>query len=123
MPPFSRAARREIARFRGLSTAETKKEARQPVPVEDLIHILFEEHHINQPGFQQTLMENWKQVVGPGNSHRCSPLRIIEPNTLVIAAPNPTFRQELSFQKPYLLKAIRNLPGGNKIKDLRFIAG
>lgn len=77
---------------------------------------------MDKPGFHQTLMENWKQIVGPGNSHRCQPLRIIEPGTLVIASPNPTFRQEMGFQKAYLLRAIQRLPGGNKIRDLRFVA-
>lgn len=120
---FSRGARREVARFFGIPGAGIKRESRQPVPIADLLNVVIEEHRIGKPGFHQTLMENWASVVGGGNSHRCRPLRIAEPATLVIAVPNPTFRQEMAFQKDYVLRAIQRLPGGNKIRDLRFISG
>jgi len=123
MSLFSRRAQNEIAHFRGFPPEESQAILRQPVPLDNLMSVVFEEHRINQPGFQQTLMANWKQIVGPGNSHRCSPLQVLENGILIVAAPNPTFRQELNFQKSYFLKEIRKLPGGNHIRGLRFISG
>ena len=121
--PFSRGARNEIAHLRGIPPETSQAVHRPAAPIEDLINIVFEEHRIDQPNFHQVLMENWKSVVGPGNSHRCSPVRVVDPGVLIIAAPNATFRQELLFQKKYLLREIQKLPGGQKIRELRFISG
>lgn len=120
---FSRGAKNEIAHFRGIAPNSSKAVLRPASSIGDLVNILFEEHRIDEPNFHQVLMENWKTVVGPGNSHRCSPVRVIDPGVLIIAAPNATFRQELLFQKPYLLREIRKLSGGNKIKEIRFVSG
>jgi hypothetical protein len=123
MDPFSRKAQNEIAHFRGLPPNRSKAIERPAVPLDDLFNIVFEEHRINQPNFHQVLMEHWKQIVGPGNAHRCSPVRVAEPGILIVAAPNSTFRQELIFQKPYFLGEIQKLPGGERIRELRFISG
>ncbi len=123
MDPFSRQAQNVIAHFRGLPPNRSRAIQRPAAALDDLFNIVFEEHRINQPNFHQVLMEHWKSIVGPGNAHRCSPVRVADSGVLIIAAPNATFRQELLFQKPYFLREIRKLTGGNIIREIRFISG
>lgn len=60
---------------------------------------------------EQTILENWSQLVGATCAKRCTPGRIERDGTLIILAPNPVIRQELGLQKRRILFKIRKLPG------------
>jgi hypothetical protein len=120
---FSRESIRVISQFRGLPDPTPRGYVRQPVEVASLVNILYEKYEIEKPNLEKTLMEHWREVVGERLAHRCVPQRIADGDTLIIAVGNATLRQEMLFQQRRILGRIRDLPGAERIKKLRILAG
>lgn len=72
---------------------------------------------------QQALMEQWKDIVGSKNAHRCSPQKITPTGILKISVGNAAVKSELTFQKLAILRKIRLIPECTKIIDVLFVSG
>jgi hypothetical protein len=111
-----------IANLRGFPGNRSKAVIRQPVPLDNLLQVLVKRYRINQTNFHQVLSHQWPDIIGPQYHTRCSPSGLRK-QILYIKADNPTLRQELYFQKREILKRIQLLPGGQEVKDIRFVTG
>jgi len=61
----------------------------------------------------------WNTVVGDVVSQVSVPVKV-EKGTLIVSVKNSTWRQELSMQKPQILKKYEALFGAGVITDIRF---
>ena len=62
----------------------------------------------------------WDDVVGAKVSENTTPEKV-EAGTLYIKASNPTWRQELMFNKEEILKKLNKKLGEKTIKEIKFI--
>ena len=87
--------------------------------MDGLIDHLIDKHKIEQPSVEQTLMDNWRRIVGVEFAHRCSPQKILG-DRLLISATNPVVRQELIFRKEEIVRRIQALSGCSPIEGVSF---
>lgn len=115
---FKKTTEDLIADFRGLPRTVTHASTREPYPLDSLLVLLTEQYKLEQPSPERSLVENWTEIFGPSLAGRCTPVRIRDGQTLLIAVTNQTLRSELQFQKPAILKRIQKLKFCENIKDL-----
>jgi len=72
---------------------------------------------------ERTILAHWKDLLGEERCQRCAPARLQRDGTLVVLAPNPVVRQELSFEKRKLLGKIRRLPGCAFVRSILLRGG
>lgn len=112
-----------IAAFRGLPRPSDRSREADTKPVDSLMEVLIERYSIGKVRPEQAIMENWAQIMGPKNAHRCSPERIDGRDRLVINVSNPILRRELLFQRHKILQAVRAIEGCEGIADVELRAG
>ncbi len=61
----------------------------------------------------------WNTVVGDVVAQVSAPVKV-EKGVLIVSVKNSTWRQELSMQKPQILKKYEKLFGAGVITDIRF---
>lgn len=120
---FPDSIERAIAEFRGIPMPDFDDRKSTAKPLDSLVEVLVERHSIGKVRPEQTIIEAWRDLLGPSNSHRCSPERIDLQNRLVINVNNPILRRELMFDKARLLRKIQALPGCEHISGIEFKQG
>ena len=121
--PFSAEDLALIDRFRGAPRNPVRK-TRVPNPMglkmdRILSHLRVEQEETPE----RTILAHWKELLGEERFQRCAPARLQRDGTLVVLAPNPVVRQELSFDKRKLLGKIRRLPGCAFVKSILLRGG
>lgn len=119
---FSRQAENLIANLRGVPENYTPigREIRDMGGVLDRI---LDRYKIGVETLEDRIRENWVQIVGLANANYCNPVRIEQENTLIIAVSNPVIRQELQFNQSLLLKNLRSIENGGRIRYVVFRSG
>ncbi len=112
-----------IAEFRGLPRPTDRSRERDTKPVDSLMEVLIERYSIGKVRPEQAIMENWAQIMGPKDAHRCSPERIDGRGRLVINVSNPILRRELLFRRHKILQSVREIEGCEEIVDIELRAG
>ena len=112
-----------IAEFRGLPLPDFDERHISAKPLDSLIEVLIERHSIGKLRPEQTIIENWRTLLGDTNAHRCSPERIDTQHRLLINVSNPVLRRELMFDRNRLLARIRELEGCGHITAVEFRQG
>ena len=120
---YSRRIENLIASLRSFPKDESTSIVRQPFKIDSILEVIFERYKIGKRRPAETIIENWKSVMGEVNAHRCSPTRIDRNGRLIVQVANQTLRQELNFQRVAILNRIRHLPGCESVKDIRLTAG
>jgi hypothetical protein len=122
--PFSKAAHREIAAFKGVPPDTSRAVHRHAVPLDNLLGVVFEQYKIEKPTVEKALMGSWREIMGPQLAHRTSPLKLIDQGkVLLIGVGNATLRQELQFRSRDILNKIQAQPGCEAIKSIQFRSG
>ena len=122
--PFSKHAEALISDLRGLPAPRSRARVRSgTVPLENLVEVALKNYKVGERTVEETIMKNWRAIVGEKTAHRCSPQRIAPGQRLVINAPNSVVRQELQFRKRELLRTIRALPDCERINDILLTHG
>ncbi|MBT6463072.1 MAG: DUF721 domain-containing protein [Opitutae bacterium] len=111
---------RLIAAFRGLPSPRRLPNKRRVKEIGGLMDQLIQKHNILQPSVEQTIMDNWRTIIGGEFAHRCSPRKIVAEKTLLISAANPVIRQELVFRKNKILCQVQMLSGCHGIQGISF---
>ncbi|MDE0767774.1 MAG: DUF721 domain-containing protein [Opitutaceae bacterium] len=119
---FSRRAENLIANLRGVpeNYSPIGREIREMGGIFDKI---LDRYKIGVESLEDRIRENWEQIVGAPNAQHCNPVRIERENTLIIAVSNPIIRQELQFNQSHLLKNLRSIEKGNRIRYVVFRSG
>ena len=111
---------RLIAAFRGLPVPGGWGGRRKIKELDGVLDRLIEKYNIEQPSVEQTVMDNWRTIIGGQFAHRCSPQKILNGRVLLISAVNPVVRQELIFCEEAIIRQIQNLPGCKQIQEISF---
>lgn len=119
---FSRHAENLIANLRGVpeNYSPIVRETRDMGVIFDKI---IERYKIGVESLEDRIRENWAEIVGPANANHCSPVRIERESVLIIAVSNPIIRQELQFNQSILLKNLRSIQDGRRIRSVVFRSG
>ena len=117
---FNRHTENLIANLRGLPEDRGRSIHRSAVPLGNLVDTLFERYKVNQPRLEDTIMANWKKIVGEKTAHRCSPVKIVQQKRLVVFAANSIVRSELKFNQRAIIKKINALPNCEDIREIVF---
>ncbi|MGC9450821.1 MAG: DUF721 domain-containing protein [Oceanipulchritudo sp.] len=108
---FSREAEQLIASLRSLPDDPSSETGTGAKPLDSLLEACVEKYHIGKNTPEETILENWNNIVGPAFSARCRPERIDASGALVVRAGNATVRRELIFMEERILTALGSLPG------------
>ncbi len=108
---FSRSVENLIADFKGLPrTAKGEAHFREPTELKHLLEVLNERYKFQQDSPERVLVENWNRIFGEKYAQRCSPLRIVNQNTLIVAINHPVLRSNLMMESRTYLARIQELP-------------
>jgi hypothetical protein len=111
-----------VADFRGLPRADEHEWDKGAANMGSLLEVLIEKYKIGEERPEQTIMANWREIMG-GNASRCAPERIDTQGRLVVVVANPILRRELAFSRRPLVQKLRRLKGCDGITDIDFRAG
>lgn len=111
-----------VSEFLGLPINQSRSYLRKAKSFDSLIDIAFKKYKVGEDRPHQAIMENWKDIVGSKNAHRCTPTNA-SAHSLTVSVSNPIIRSELQFNKRNILNKIRALPGCENISSLSFLAG
>lgn len=117
---FNRHTENLIANFRGLPEDRRRSKLRAPVQLGNLVDSVFERYQVNQPRLEDTIMANWKSIVGKKTAHRCSPVKIVQQKRLVVFTANAIVRSELKFNQRAIITKINALPKCQHISEIVF---
>lgn len=121
--PFSAEDLALIDRFRGAPRNPIRK-TRSPNSMGVKMNGILASLRVNHGETpERTILTHWKDLLGEERAHRCAPARLQRDGTLVVLAPNPVVRQELSFEKRRLLGKIRKLPGCAFVRSILLRGG
>lgn len=123
-PHFSRAAEELIANLRRMPL-EIPRGMRQR-PTKDLGPLIAQILVDNQIGCdspEQTIRDQWTEVVGPANAQYSHPARIERGRSLVVLASHSVVRNELFHHRMLVLGKIQKLPGCDHVREINIRAG
>lgn len=120
---FSKLAEELVGDLRRLPTGDPKKSRKRPtVALAALIEELLQKNQIGRSSPEQTIRENWREIVGAANATYSHPVRI-ERNRLLVIASHSVVRNELFHHREGIVERIRKLPGCTDVKALNLRAG
>ena len=119
---FSRQAENLIANLRGVPENYSPI-GRETQDMGGIFDRILDRYKIGVESLEDRIRENWEQIVGAPNAQHCNPVRIERENTLIIAVSNPIIRQELQFNQSHLLKNLRSIEKGHRIRYVVFRSG
>jgi hypothetical protein len=123
-PPFSRAAQRLIGDFRGLPSQEpAKMRKRETKDLAALVEDLRNRYGIGRSTPEQTLRDNWSELVGAANAAYSHPARIDYERRLIVAVSHSVVRNELFLHRAAIVERVQKLPGCSGVTELRVVAG
>ena len=120
---FSRIAEELVGDLRGMSFDEPRRAVKRPTQeLASVIDQLMTKHQVGRPSAEQTIRDNWAEIVGAANaaySHAVT----IERNRLVVLASHSVVRNELFHHREQIVARIRQFPGCESIKSLNLRGG
>lgn len=120
---FSRIAEELVGDLRGVAYDEpTRAKRRATQNLAALIEDLLQKNQIGRSSPEQTIREQWVQIVGSAAASYSHPARI-ERNRLVVLAAHAVVRNELFHHRDAIVAKIRALPGCADVKSLNLRAG
>jgi hypothetical protein len=123
-PPhqFSKLAETLVGDLRGIPSDDPPRAKKRPTkPLADLIEELLQKNQIGRSSPEQTIREQWPELVGVGLARDSHPARI-ERNRLIVLA-HSVCRNELFHYRSEIVAKIQKLPGCAHVKSLNLRAG
>lgn len=120
---FRKSVERLIANFRGIPENYPGEAPKTERELSNVLDRILTKYKIGVDSLEKRICDNWPQIVGAGNASNCSPSRIENERTLLIAVSNPVIRQELQFNKRLILNNVHKLEGGKRIRNIFFKSG
>lgn len=115
---FSQQAESLIADLRDVPFQKSAAKVGDIIPLDNLVEVIFEKYKIGRASVEDTIMAQWREIVGEQTAHRCRPHKIVDGRRLIIITNNAVLRQELAFRKSDILRKLRTLPQCENVRDL-----
>ncbi len=120
---FSKLAEELVADLRGVPNEVPRRQVKRPTrPLADLVEELMVQHHVGRPSTEQTIRDQWTELVGSANAAYSHAARI-EGKRLVVIASHSVVRNEIFLHREAILERLRQLPGCETLKSLNIRAG
>lgn len=120
---FSKLAEELIGELRGVRPEDPpRSRSRATQPLAAVLEQLRQKHQIGQSSAEQTIREQWSELVGAANAAYSHPARI-ERHRLVVLAAHAVVRNELFHHRAEIVARIQKLPGCTLVKSLNLRAG
>ena len=122
--PFSFQAEKLIAALRRLpddTPARMKKRPTQPLG--NLVESLMVQYQVGRASPEQTIRDNWPEIVGPANAHYSHASQIDARGRLAVLAGHAVVRNELFMHRKTIVERIRKLPGCSHVREINVRAG
>jgi hypothetical protein len=112
---FSKEAESLISSLRSLPEDHSSARDLGTKQLGSVLEACVEKYHIGRSTPEETILENWENIVGRSFAQRCRPERIDPSGALIVQAGNATVRRELIFMQDRILTALSSLPGCHHI--------
>lgn len=120
---FSKLAEELVGDLRGVPFEDPKRSRKRPTrALNELIEDLLQKNQIGRSSPEQTIRDQWVELVGSANASYSHPARI-ERNQLVVLAAHAVVRNELFHHRAEIVTRIKKLPGCAHVKSLNLRAG
>jgi predicted nucleic acid-binding Zn ribbon protein len=96
-----------------------RKKLKSPVAIAEVLEKVLKKQGIAKKIYQYGVFDAWVEIVGETIGKRSRPVKM-QGDTLVVAAKNSVWANELSMMKPEILKKIREYYPDAVINDIRF---
>jgi len=120
---FSSQAEALIADMRKVPGESSSAHIRDVIPLDNVVEVILQKYRIGRASVEDTIMAQWRDIVGEQTAHRCRPHKIVEGRRLVIITNNAVLRQELEFRKRDILRKVRALPQCESVREIAFRTG
>ena len=121
--PFSKIAESLVADLRRIASDEPRRSKKRPTQsLGAVVEQLLQQHRIGRASPEQTIRDNWVELVGPAAASYSHPARL-ERNMLFVLAAHSVVRNELFHHRAEIVARIRKLPGCGDVKALNLRAG
>ena len=121
---FSRVAEELIGELRGVPFHEPSRMKRRPTrELAPVIAELLAKYHIGQHSPEDSIRENWTEIVGHANASYAHAAQIDARGRLVVLASHAVVRSELFLHRKTILEKIQKLPGCSQVRALQIRAG
>ncbi len=104
------------------SNNRTSQKYSTPQPISGVIESLMGSLGLRKRYHGWLVVNRWSEIVGEQVARRSEAIRY-EDGILYVAVPDASWRQELAMQTENILQAIRNLPYGRAVRQLRLVHG
>ncbi len=122
--PFSFQAAKLINALRRLpDTTPARMKKRPTKELGDLVEELMVKYQVGRASPEQTIRDNWSEVVGPANAHYSHAAQIDPRGRLAVLAGHAVVRNELFMHRKVIVERIRKLPGCAHVREINVRAG
>ncbi|MFA6960234.1 MAG: DciA family protein [Opitutaceae bacterium] len=122
--PFSYQAEKLIAALRRVpDTTPARMKKRPTKDLSGLVEELMIKYQVGRESPEQTIRENWPELVGPANAHYSHAAQIDPRGRLTVLAGHAVVRNELFIHRQMIVERIQKLPGCSKVRELNIRAG
>ena len=121
---FSFQAEKLIAALRRVPDATPPRMKKRPTKeLSGLVEELMCKYQIGRESPEQTIRDNWTDLVGPANAHYSHAVQIDSRGRLTVLAGHAVVRNEIFHHRQTIVERIRKLPGCTHVRDLNIRAG
>lgn len=107
-----------LSQFRGIPSRYQPEPKQRAKELSGFIDEITEKYSIEGPRPEVLIIQNWREIVGSRDAHRCKPEKITPEGALIVTTTNSTLRMELQFKRTQILKNLQRICGSDTIKDL-----
>lgn len=121
---FSKLAEELIGDLRGVPYQVPRRQVKRATkPMAGLVEDLLHKHQIGRNSPEQTIRDQWREIVGAANAHYSHAAQIDPRGRLVVLAGHSVVRNELFLHRKAIVERICKLPGCNHVRELMVRAG
>lgn len=121
---FSRQAENLIAALRRVPDEIPDRMKKRPTKeLSGLVGELLAKYQVGRESPEQTIRDNWSELVGPANAHYSHASQIDARGRLTVLAGHAVVRNELFIHRQLIADRIRKLPGCSHVRELNIRAG
>jgi len=120
---FSRVAEEMIGDLRRLPFQEPRRQRKRATKdLTTVVEELMEKFKVGRDSPENTIRENWRDLVGPANAAYSNPVSI-ERGRLLVLVSHAVVRSEIFHHREAIAKKIQALPGCKGVRNLNIRAG
>ena len=121
---FSFQAEKLIASLRRVPDTTPERMKKRPTKeLAGLVEELMMKFQIGRESPEQSIRDNWPELVGPANAHYSHAVQIDPRGRLTVLAGHAVVRNELFLHRQLIVERIKKLPGCTHVRELNIRAG